>query len=402
MSDYLSKKTRKTNTGARAMVTAATAGQIDPTRYTDTERELARRYGIQFDHAGNLLRGNASDDDYIEASYRYQHALNKRALAADGTAADARHTAALEAYRAAADRQNETLSRIRDETLRENAVMAERLSRYLPAANRLAGTTGSGVAESDAVARYNAVLASMNQAKLDYADGVRSTEDAFLENKRALDLQKQSDDTDRTIAALTLDRDTNESILNAYRTAAENRKQTSAELFASADADINGLAQSLLGEDGKIAPDDYQKIRAAAEQYRTRLDPADGEHMDILLRGYERLVRNESEQEIMEVHTTGARYLGGLNRIREGNNIEVSFGNAVYKVQIKERVSDRSILDQTADMEEGTVFAFGDELYMKCVGSNHIAKGTVVKLEGRSTNADDYENLKTTIRTTTK
>ena len=91
--------------------------------------------------------------------------------------------------------------------------MLEKLSRYLPLAQKAQGLTGSGMAQSQSLAAYNDTLNRMGKADATYTDSMNSLDAYRAEG----DAQRRTElETAKTQAALTENQERAD-IFAAYR-----------------------------------------------------------------------------------------------------------------------------------------------------------------------------------------
>ncbi len=316
--------------------------------------------------------------------------LREQALAEAQTsptqvAADTQHRLTLDAYRQTTDEQNRALEAARRQTRRDTSVMLSRLDRYLPYAQRQAGTAGSGAATTAGLSLYNEALRRMSEADAAYTEGVRQNETAYSQSRAELEAAKAEADAQRQ-----------ETAIGEARTQSQNR-------YLSISGDLDGMYAAALeqGTDGKISPEDMAAIRAAADEYRGQLGTEEQLQMDTLLKGYERMVRSERAQAQVTAQATGAKQFGDFDKLKAGANFAVALTTeedgtkktTSYQVQVKEIVTDEAIRKKALDVEMGEVFALGEELYIRMPGNNNNKEGTVVRIGRRPTNKRSYTKL---------
>lgn len=328
--------------------------------------EFRRAYGV--DYTGGVPKQAAGMSD---EAYQNMLAMQRAYLTEKGAQAsyDAKQAAADTAYTAEADR----LAKQREQSRREAGVMLERLSRYLPLAQKAQGLTGSGMAQSQSLAAYNDTLNRMGKADATYTDSMNSLDAYRAEG----DAQRKTDlETAKTQAALTENQERAD-IFAAYR----DREEAAANAYDDFESYQQLLASEVAKmaserEDGKIEKgvfDDYLEQLHDSDQYQSLSDAQKN-----IIDNYTQTWRNEyGEVEAVSgdskkavnvgvaTYKDGVNWIGGMGK---WDTFRVEAGGKEFEVESTGEVKDKAVTEAAQEAYDGEVFGYGEKLYMKYKG----------------------------------
>ena len=326
--------------------------------------EFRRAYGV--DYTGGVPKQAAGMSD---EAYQNMLAMQRAYLTEKGAQAsyDAKQAAADTAYTAEADR----LAKQREQSRRDAGVMLEKLSRYLPLAQKAQGLTGSGMAQSQSLAAYNNTLNRMGKADAAYTDSMNSLDAYRAEG----DAQRRTElETAKTQAALTENQERAD-IFAAYRDKEEAKAYDDFESYQQLLAsEVAKMASER--EDGKIEKgvfDDYLEQLHDSDQYQSLSDAQKN-----IIDNYTQTWRNEygepKEESVNSdeaVNAGVATYKDGINMIGgmgKWDTFRVEAGGKEFEVESTGKVTDAAVLEAAKDAYDGEVFGYGEKLYMKYKG----------------------------------
>ena len=326
--------------------------------------EFRRAYGV--DYTGSVPQKAA---DMSDEAYQNMLAMQRAYLTEQGAQAtyDAKQAAADTAYTAEADR----LAKQREQSRRDAGVMLEKLSRYLPLAQKAQGLTGSGMAQSQSLAAYNDTLNRMGKADATYTDSMNSLDAYRAEG----DAQRRTElETAKTQAALTENQERAD-IFAAYRDKEEAKAYDDFESYQQLLAsEVAKMASER--EDGKIEKgvfDDYLEQLHDSDQYQSLSDAQKN-----IIDNYTQTWRNEygepKEESVNSdeaVNAGVATYKDGINMIGgmgKWDTFRVEAGGKEFEVESTGEVTDAAVLEAAKDAYDGEVFGYGENLYMKYKG----------------------------------
>ena len=326
--------------------------------------EFRRAYGV--DYTGSVPQKAA---DMSDEAYQNMLAMQRAYLTEQGAQAtyDAKQAAADTAYTAEADR----LAKQREQSRRDAGVMLEKLSRYLPLAQKAQGLTGSGMAQSQSLAAYNDTLNRMGKADATYTDSMNSLDAYRAEG----DAQRRTElETAKTQAALTENQERAD-IFAAYRDKEEAKAYDDFESYQQLLAsEVAKMASER--EDGKIEKgvfDDYLEQLHDSDQYQSLSDAQKN-----IIDNYTQTWRNEygepKEESVNSdeaVNAGVATYKDGINMIGgmgKWDTFRVEAGGKEFEVESTGKVTDAAVLEAAKDAYDGEVFGYGENLYMKYKG----------------------------------
>lgn len=328
--------------------------------------EFRRAYGV--DYTGSVPQKAAGMSD---EAYQNMLAMQRAYLTEQGAQAtyDAKQAAADTAYTAEADR----LAKQREQSRRDAGVMLEKLSRYLPLAQKAQGLTGSGMAQSQSLAAYNDTLNRMGQADATYTDSMNSLDAYRAEG----DAQRKTDlETAKTQAALTENQERAD-IFAAYRDKEEaeaNAYDDFESYLKLQESEVAKMASER--KDGKIEKgvfDDYLEQLHDSDQYQSLSDA-----QKKIVENYTQTWRNdygEAEKDSVNsdeaVNAGVATYKDGINMIGgmgKWDTFRVEAGGKEFEVESTGKVTDAAVLEAAKDAYDGEVFGYGEKLYMKYKG----------------------------------
>ena len=326
--------------------------------------EFRRAYGV--DYTGGVPKQAAGMSD---EAYQNMLAMQRAYLTEKGAQAsyDAKQAAADTAYTAEADR----LAKQREQSRLEAGVMLEKLSRYLPLAQKAQGLTGSGMAQSQSLAAYNDTLNRMGKADATYTDSMNSLDAYRAEG----DAQRRTElETAKTQAALTENQERAD-IFSAYRDKEEAKAYDDFESYQQLLAsEVAKMASER--EDGKIEKgvfDDYLEQLHDSDQYQSLSDAQKN-----IIDNYTQTWRNEygepkkaSVNSDEAVNAGVATYKDGINMIGgmgKWDTFRVEAGGKEFEVESTGKVTDAAVLEAAKDAYDGEVFGYGEKLYMKYKG----------------------------------
>ena len=326
--------------------------------------EFRRAYGV--DYTGSVPQKAAGMSD---EAYQNMLAMQRAYLTEQGAQAsyDAQQAAADTAYTAEADR----LAKQRAQSRLEAGVMLEKLSRYLPLAQKAQGLTGSGMAQSQSLAAYNDTLNRMGQADATYTDSMNSLDAYRAEGdaKRRTELE-----TAKTQAALTENQERAD-IFAAYRDKEEAKAYDDFESYQQLLAsEVAKMASER--EDGKIEKgvfDDYLEQLHDSDQYQSLSDAQKN-----IIDNYTQTWRNEyGEVEAVSgdskkavnvgvaTYKDGVNWIGGMGK---WDTFRVEAGGKEFEVESTGEVKDKAVTEAAQEAYDGEVFGYGEKLYMKYKG----------------------------------
>lgn len=328
--------------------------------------EFRRAYGV--DYTGGVPKQAAGMSD---EAYQNMLAMQRAYLTEQGAQAsyDAKQAAADTAYKAEADR----LAKQREQSRLEAGVMLEKLSRYLPLAQKAQGLTGSGMAQSQSLAAYNDTLNRMGKADATYTDSMNSLDAYRAEG----DAQRRTElETAKTQAALTENQERAD-IFAAYRDKEEaeaNAYDDFESYLKLQESEVAKMASER--EDGKIEKgvfDDYLEQLHDSDQYQSLSDA-----QKKIVENYTKTWRNDyGEAEKASVNSDEAvnagvaTYKDGINMIGgmgKWDTFRVEAGGKEFEVESTGKVTDAAVLEAAKDAYDGEVFGYGEKLYMKYKG----------------------------------
>ena len=323
--------------------------------------EFRRAYGV--DYTGGVPKQAAGMSD---EAYQNMLAMQRAYLTEQGAQAsyDAKQAAADTAYTAEADR----LAKQREQSRRDAGVMLEKLSRYLPMAQKAQGLTGSGMAQSQSLAAYNDTLNRMGKADATYTDSMNSLDAYRAEG----DAQRRTElETAKTQAALTENQERAD-IFAAYRDKEEAKAYDDFESYQQLLAsEVAKMASER--EDGKIEKgvfDDYLEQLHDSDQYQSLSDAQKN-----IIDNYTQTWRNEygepKEESGKAVNVGVATYKDGINWIGgmgKWDTFRVEAGGKEFEVESTGEVKDKAVTEAAQESYDGEVFGYGEKLYMKYKG----------------------------------
>ena len=328
--------------------------------------EFRRAYGV--DYTGSVPQKAA---DMSDEAYQNMLAMQRAYLTEQGAQAtyDAKQAAADTAYTAEADR----LAKQREQSRLEAGVMLEKLSRYLPLAQKAQGLTGSGMAQSQSLAAYNDTLNRMGKADATYTYSMNSLDAYRAEG----DAQRRTElETAKTQAALTENQERAD-IFAAYRDKEEaeaNAYDDFESYLKLQESEVAKMASER--EDGKIEKgvfDDYLEQLHDSDQYQSLSDA-----QKKIVENYTQTWRNdygepkeESVNSDEAVNAGVATYKDGINMIGgmgKWDTFRVEAGGKEFEVESTGKVTDAAVLEAAKDAYDGEVFGYGEKLYMKYKG----------------------------------
>ena len=328
--------------------------------------EFRRAYGV--DYTGGVPKQAAGMSD---EAYQNMLAMQRAYLTEKGAQAsyDAKQAAADTAYTAEADR----LAKQREQSRRDAGVMLERLSRYLPLAQKAQGLTGSGMAQSQSLAAYNDTLNRMGKADATYTDSMNSLDAYRAEG----DAQRRTElETAKTKAALTENQERAD-IFAAYRDEEEaeaNAYDDFESYLKLQESEVAKMASER--EDGKIEKgvfDDYLEQLHDSDQYQSLSDA-----QKKIVENYTQTWRNDyGEAEKASVNSDEAvnagvaAYKDGINMIGgmgKWDTFRVEAGGKEFEVESTGEVKDKAVTEAAQESYDGEVFGYGEKLYMKYKG----------------------------------
>ena len=326
--------------------------------------EFRRAYGV--DYTGSVPQKAA---DMSDEAYQNMLAMQRAYLTEQGAQAsyDAKQAAADTAYTAEADR----LAKQREQSRRDAGVMLEKLSRYLPLAQKAQGLTGSGMAQSQSLAAYNDTLNRMGKADATYTDSMNSLDAYRAEG----DAQRRTElETAKTQAALTENQERAD-IFAAYRDKEEAKAYDDFESYQQLLAsEVAKMASER--EDGKIEKgvfDDYLEQLHDSDQYQSLSDAQKN-----IIDNYTQTWRNEyGEVEAVSgdskkavnvgvaTYKDGVNWIGGMGK---WDTFRVEAGGKEFEVESTGEVKDKAVTEAAQEAYDGEVFGYGEKLYMKYKG----------------------------------
>lgn len=324
--------------------------------------EFRRAYGV--DYTGGVPKQAAGMSD---EAYQNMLAMQRAYLTEQGAQAsyDAKQAAADKAYTAEADR----LAKQREQSRLEAGVMLEKLSRYLPLAQKAQGLTGSGMAQSQSLAAYNDTLNRMGQADATYTDSMNSLDAYRAEG----DAQRRTElETAKTQAALTENQERAD-IFAAYRDKEEaeaNAYDDFESYLKLQESEVAKMASER--KDGKIEKgvfDDYLEQLHDSDQYQSLSDAQKN-----IIDNYTQTWRNEygepKEESGKAVNVGVATYKKGdyNGKLADGDAFLVEAGGQEYSVESTGKVTDNAVLEAAKEAYDGELFGYDGEIYIKYKG----------------------------------
>ncbi|MGN1016236.1 MAG: hypothetical protein ACI4PL_04510 [Faecousia sp.] len=306
-----------------------------------------------------------------DEAYQNMLAMQRAYLTEQGAQAtyDAKQAAADTAYTAEADR----LAKQREQSRRDAGVMLEKLSRYLPVAQKAQGLTGSGMAQSQSLAAYNDTLNHMGQADATYTDSMNSLDAYRAEG----DAQRKTDlETAKTQAALTENQERAD-IFAAYRDR-EEEAANEYDDFESYRELMQSEVQRMASErdDGKIEKgvfDDYLEQVHDSDKYKS-MSEAQKNIIDNNLEtwrneyGEVEAVSGDSKKAVnvgVATYKDGVNWIGGMGK---WDTFRVEAGGKEYEIESTGEVKSKAVTEAAEEAYDGEVFGYGEKLYMKYKG----------------------------------
>ena len=324
--------------------------------------EFRRAYGV--DYTGSVPQKAA---DMSDEAYQNMLAMQRAYLTEQGAQAtyDAKQAAADTAYTAEADR----LAKQREQSRREAGVMLEKLSRYLPVAQKAQGMTGSGMAQSQSLAAYNDTLNRMGQADATYTDSMNSLDAYRAEG----DAQRKTDlETAKTQAALTENQERAD-IFAAYRDreeAAANEYDDFESYQALMASEVAKMASER--DDGKIEQgvfDEYMAQVHDSDKYQS-MSEAQKNIIDNQMATLRNNYGQPDEESGKAVNVGVANYKKGdyNGKLADGDAFLVEANGQEYSVESTGKVTDKAVLAAAEEAYDGELFGYDGEIYIKYKG----------------------------------
>lgn len=324
--------------------------------------EFRRAYGV--DYTGSVPQKVSGMSD---EAYQNMLAMQRAYLTEQGAQAtyDAKQAAADTAYTAEADR----LAKQREQSRREAGVMLEKLSRYLPVAQKAQGMTGSGMAQSQSLAAYNDTLNRMGQADATYTDSMNSLDAYRAEG----DAQRKTDlETAKTQAALTENQERAD-IFSAYRDreeAAANEYDDFESYQALMASEVAKMASER--DDGKIEQgvfDEYMAQVHDSDKYQS-MSEAQKNIIDNQMATLRNSYGQPDEESGKAVNVGVANYKKGdyNGKLADGDAFLVEANGQEYSVESTGKVTDKAVLAAAEEAYDGELFGYDGEIYIKYKG----------------------------------
>lgn len=323
--------------------------------------EFRRAYGV--DYTGGVPKQAAGMSD---EAYQNMLAMQRAYLTEQGAQAsyDAKQAAADTAYKAEADR----LAKQRAQSRLEAGVMLEKLSRYLPLAQKAQGLTGSGMAQSQSLAAYNDTLNRMGKADATYTDSMNSLDAYRAEG----DAQRRTElETAKTQAALTENQERAD-IFAAYRDKEEAKAYDDFESYRELmQSEVQRMASER--DDGKIEQgvfDDYLEQVHDSDKYQS-MSEAQKNIIDNNMETWRNDYGEPEEKSGKAVNVGVATYKDGINWIGgmgKWDTFRVEAGGKEFEVESTGEVKDKAVTEAAQESYDGEVFGYGEKLYMKYKG----------------------------------
>lgn len=328
--------------------------------------EFQKAYGVPYN--GNVPK---KVEGMSDEAYQNMLAMQRAYLTEQGAQAtyDAQQEAADTAYTAEADR----LAKQREQSRREAGVMLEKLSRYLPLAQKAQGLTGSGMAQSQSLAAYNDTLNHMGQADATYTDSMNSLDAYRAEG----DAQRRTElETAKTKAALTENQERAD-IFAAYRDkeeAAANEYDDFESYRELMQSEVQRMASER--DDGKIEKgvfDDYLEQVHDSEKYQS-MSEAKKNIIDNNLEtwrneyGEVEAVSGDSKKAVnvgVATYKDGVNWIGGMGK---WDTFRVEAGGKEYEIESTGEVKSKAVTEAAEEAYDGEVFGYGEKLYIKYKG----------------------------------
>lgn len=234
---------------------------------------------------------------------------------------------------------------------RQEYIGHELLQKYLPQYQAMQGTAGMGTSSTDATAAANAYLGRVSENNAGYAQNVAALE----QQKAEVDYQRNAEKREKEYQ-----------IKETYDTERLNEAEQESDGLLGV---MDSRAQTYYGTDGKLSQEDYDNLLAFYEANEARLTETGKRNAEDMLREYEQLIRDETEQKAVDrmdyIYGDVTLYDPPIS-YAAGTNFEVADANGTkYKVELGDEVVDTTVLDQAAKADSGEIFAYGGKLYLK-------------------------------------
>lgn len=416
LSEYLPKKQTSVNSGAPASVLGAAAGASAsaapsassvpktgtsvPSYETDFQKWYGKNYGTSY-KGDALSQGDLSDGEFDVGQTLHKYYLQDQM-------ATQQKDAALK--KLAAERSTAEQSA---------SITHDLMQKYLPQQLRAQGLGNLGVSDSAMLEANNNYLSTMAGLAGDFSERALTLEEAYGQGKLERELAKA---------------DEVKGVLDAYRTKAETEAQkaeeeakaaqeaefvnldtiitegyynTPSELRAYLDAHKGGLSDTqyrLLDQMVNYLENSPEE----AEQAEAREKQAAIEEASGLKTLPQTEVKQKADAEAVATMGAGvgalagalinpilgigtgiasAIYEGKNDRFEKGDNFNVKIGDLTYKVQSGGESTDANVLSAAKSVENNSVFAYDEKLYLKRSGKVYIVEARDL------TKRDHYDKL---------
>lgn len=328
--------------------------------------EFQKAYGVPYN--GNVPK---KVEGMSDEAYQNMLAMQRAYLTEQGAQAtyDAKQAAADTAYTAEADR----LAKQREQSRREAGVMLEKLSRYLPVAQKAQGLTGSGMAQSQSLAAYNDTLNRMGQADATFTDSMNSLDAYRAEG----DAQRKTDlETAKTQAALTENqeradifsayRDKEEAVANEYDDFESYRELMQSEVQRMASERDDGKIEKGVFDDYLEQVHDSDKYQSMSEAQKSIID----NNLETWRNEYGEVeaVSGDSKKAVnvgVATYKDGVNWIGGMGK---WDTFRVEAGGKEYEIESTGEVKSKAVTEAAEEAYDGEVFGYGEKLYIKYKG----------------------------------
>lgn len=306
------------------------------------------------------------------------------------------------------------------------SVTYEKLKKYLPQQLKAQGLDGLGVSESALLEAYNTYSNTMGNIGAQHSKDISDLERAYKENMATLKAQERD-------MLYNADRDENgnllvDNVINKYaQMKAEEDEKIADDKRANEEArykieakNIEVMYQDMIGDDGKISEDDYNKLYAyvngdqkSGEESNLKLYVGES-NLGLLnsqLNGYKVMIRDKEAQEAINrekvgftpiIPEAGFEIVGGNSSANgnKGDNFEIKYNGAPYKVEkgynasekTKELLSNAYRDKNNKEPEIGSVMVYGDKIFMY-LHNNTNGGDTWSIIQGRALNQDSFIDL---------
>lgn len=373
-----------------------------------------QHYGTDYDGTSTNITKNEkmTDEDVAIGRQLLNNYLNKKKVESDF---DTSQNTLLQKYTAAKSNLNEN-----KRLAQQNAsITYDKLKKYLPQQLKAQGLAGLGVSESTLLQAYNTYNNTMGNISGQHSKDVSELERAYGEQSSLLESEKND-------KLYSIDRDENgnllvNGVLDKYaQMKAEEEEKVADEEKAIEEAqyeieanNIEVMYQGMIGDDGKISEEDYEKLKAYADNKALNLGKDYGKLLKSVASGFESSSRGDAAQNVIKATTAteptvDVKIYGAHNTAnnQKGDNFEISIPNESgvsipYKVEkgydasdeLNEKLSNSYVSSKGAQPSKGAVMIYGGRIYMYLENKNKKQDRWCVVQQRAISGKNDFERL---------